>query len=226
MTPTTEAAVRGLLTTAGTIAAVGAVVALAGGAQDRGPCIVVLVLGLLAAAAGALWPTRRRPSGPQSPAPRTSRPPALSVTDVVDKDGSTVLSGQVVVVAYDPASPQPPRNRSTYVTRRHGRGTPVDFALVRLPDRSLRAYVLAVPSYGSRPSGAHETHRLRDQHGRVYVCWDTRIDRVEQIMWAAREWAERTVRYIEHGTAFEVHDPEADDHVATVERENRSRSSR
>lgn len=71
-----------------------------------------------------------------------------------------------------------------------------DFVHMRAAN-TWRAYIVWQPPYGSRASGAHETHRLND--GRLYVCWDRAIATEAELRQVAALWAECTQRYIATG---------------------------
>jgi hypothetical protein len=60
-----------------------------------------------------------------------------------------------------------------------------------------RAYIINSPSYGSRSTGAHDTHRLND--GRYYVCWTPEPQRLDEITQVSKLWADATAKYIETG---------------------------
>ena len=61
-----------------------------------------------------------------------------------------------------------------------------------------RAYIVSSPSYGSRSTGAHDTHRLND--GRYYVCWTPEPTRLDQITAVSKRWANATANYIDTGS--------------------------
>jgi hypothetical protein len=62
-----------------------------------------------------------------------------------------------------------------------------------------RAYIVSQPSYGSRATDAHSTHRLTD-HGRRYVCWDSPIRSRADLKSVVALWSDRTQDYIRYGT--------------------------
>ena len=77
------------------------------------------------------------------------------------------------------------------------------FDVVRLPDNSLRAYIDTMPSYGSRSTGLHETHRYYDKVSRRhYICFDSKVYYEEDILAVMKYWAEETQRYIRTGSPF------------------------
>ena len=64
--------------------------------------------------------------------------------------------------------------------------------------------ILAMPSYGIRDSGLHNTHRLNSGRGGYKICFgDPTVIKTIQMArkWAAA-WSEHTVRYIRNGTPF------------------------
>jgi hypothetical protein len=64
----------------------------------------------------------------------------------------------------------PPMALTTYYRTRDGRAD-YHFSIERQTDGTYRTYILSQPNYGSRATGAHETHRLTGG-SRHYVCWD------------------------------------------------------
>lgn len=83
---------------------------------------------------------------------------------------------------------------------RNGR-TDYGFRIVRVADGAYRVYIVEQPSYGSRDTSSHATHRLRDEHG-DYVCWTSRLETREQARQVAALWADSTEEYILHGRSF------------------------
>jgi hypothetical protein len=65
----------------------------------------------------------------------------------------------------------------------------------------FRIYIKHQPSYGSRDTGAHTTHRLHDQ-GQPYICWAGCIRSEEEALAVAARWADATQEYIKTGTTF------------------------
>ena len=63
-----------------------------------------------------------------------------------------------------------------------------------------RAYILSSPSYRSRPTDGHSTHRHYD--GRYYVCWSAPVRTRSDMITIAKQWAECTQKYIEQGIRF------------------------
>jgi hypothetical protein len=65
-----------------------------------------------------------------------------------------------------------------------------------------RAYILSQPSYGSRSTDLHPTHRNRDGN-RYFVCWSPEPTSFADIKAVANSWASRTERYIDHNIPLE-----------------------
>lgn len=63
---------------------------------------------------------------------------------------------------------------------------------------SWRAYIVRQPSYGGRPEGPHESHRLGHGANR-WVCWAPEPTSRAGITEAARLWADGTQLYIATG---------------------------
>lgn len=75
------------------------------------------------------------------------------------------------------------------------------FSFEEQSDGTWRAYIEHQPSYGSRSSSQHSTHRLSDW-GRKYVCWTDPLDSLDEAKRVAALWADRTQEYIRTGRAF------------------------
>ena len=101
------------------------------------------------------------------------------------------------VTAFDPARDRLPGTR--WVKYKSRSGYRFEFIPVRLPSGLYRAYIRSQPSYGVRPAGASQVHRLVDQHG-TYVCWAPEPPDADALLKVMRVWAEATVGYIETGT--------------------------
>lgn len=67
-------------------------------------------------------------------------------------------------------------------------------------NNEYRAYIEHSPSYRSRATDGHSTHRHYD--GRYYVCWSTPVRTYDNMVAIAKQWADCTQRYIESGTRF------------------------
>jgi hypothetical protein len=65
-----------------------------------------------------------------------------------------------------------------------------------------RAYILHQPSYGSRGTGLHATHRRSDGN-RYFVCWEPEPTSYAALRTICDQWARRTERYIKSGTPIE-----------------------
>lgn len=75
------------------------------------------------------------------------------------------------------------------------------FSIERQPDDTYRCFILSQPSYGSRATGAHETHRLTAGFRR-YVCWSQPLRSEEEAKNVAALWADATQEYIGSGRRF------------------------
>ena len=62
-------------------------------------------------------------------------------------------------------------------------------------------FILSQPSYGSRDTDLHPTHRLIDT-GRYYVCWTDPLRTLSDAKRVAALWADATQNYIRSGTRF------------------------
>ena len=68
---------------------------------------------------------------------------------------------------------------------------------------SWRAYIMNSPSYGSRASGAHATHRHYDSSRNLhYICFTPAPTRLEDITQVSKTWAKCTTSYIDTGKTF------------------------
>ena len=70
--------------------------------------------------------------------------------------------------------------------------------------RSFRIYIDAQPSYRSRATDAHSTHRYSDGP-RHYICWDGELNSWAEAEDIATAWAERTQGYIRTGSFENTH---------------------
>jgi hypothetical protein len=66
-----------------------------------------------------------------------------------------------------------------------------------------RAYIVSQPSYGSRATDSHSTHRLTDEYGRKYVCWRGTLRTRDEAKQVAALWSDRTQDYIRYGTPIQ-----------------------
>ena len=77
------------------------------------------------------------------------------------------------------------------------------FEFQELPDRNWRVYILKQPSYGSRSTDGHSTHRyFSAATGRTWICWSVPIRSLAEARSVAGQWAEKTQRYIRTGQGF------------------------
>lgn len=88
-----------------------------------------------------------------------------------------------------------------YYRTRDGRAD-YGFSVERQSDGMYRPYITSQPNYGSRSTGAHETHRLTGSGGRKYVCWDRPLRSEEEANNVAALWADATQNYIRAGQRF------------------------
>jgi len=102
------------------------------------------------------------------------------------------------------ASPRASTSRRYWYRSRHIQ-KPFTFNLVKQPDGEVRIYICNAPSYGSRQTDGHSTHRYFDSgNGLHYVCVEkslcpTNFDDARS--WA-RYWANKTAKYIKTGRSF------------------------
>ena len=59
-----------------------------------------------------------------------------------------------------------------------------------------------MPSYGSLPSDADTTHRLKD-NGRHYVCWTRKLYDEDEVKAIAAKWSDATQVYIKTGVKID-----------------------
>jgi hypothetical protein len=88
-----------------------------------------------------------------------------------------------------------------YYRTRDGRAD-YGFSIERQSDGTYRPYIASQPTYGSRSTGAHETHRLTGAGGRKFVCWDRPLHSEEEAKNVAALWADATQAYILTGRPF------------------------
>ena len=89
---------------------------------------------------------------------------------------------------------------TTYYRTRDGRAD-YRFSIEEQRDGTYRPFILSQPNYGSRSTGAHETHRLT-AGGRHYVCWNRPIRSQDEAKGVAARWADATQEYIKSGRRF------------------------
>ncbi|WP_460359297.1 hypothetical protein [Mycobacterium sp. ZZG] len=89
-------------------------------------------------------------------------------------------------------------------------GVDFTFRFTWMPaENTWRIYIERQPSYGSRATGAHSTHRL-GLPNRPYICWTDRLTSYEAARKVAAMWADATQRYIATG---QFPPPSRTDHV-------------
>ena len=93
------------------------------------------------------------------------------------------------------------RKKVLYYRTSDGTKTDYKFSFERQRNGSWRIYILEQPSYGSRSTGLHATHRLRDGD-RKYICWDSRIGTLKEAKQVAALWSDKTQEYIQTGRRF------------------------
>jgi hypothetical protein len=84
--------------------------------------------------------------------------------------------------------------KNIYYRTKDGRAD-YGFSLEEQNDGSLRAYVESMPSYGSRSTSLHTTHRLTDGN-RHYVCWSEDINDEDGLKEVVASWSDKTQEYI------------------------------
>lgn len=93
------------------------------------------------------------------------------------------------------------RGGTIYYRTRDGRAD-YGFSIERQGNNTYRAYIASQPSYGSRATGPHDTHRLTDSGGRTYVCWTRPLRSEADARAVAAAWADATQEYIRTGGGF------------------------
>jgi hypothetical protein len=91
--------------------------------------------------------------------------------------------------------------QTTYYRTRDGRAD-YGFSIERQSDGTYRPYITSQPGYGSRSTGAHQTHRLTGEGGRKYICWNRSLRSQEEAKSVAALWADATQDYIRTGQPF------------------------
>jgi len=100
------------------------------------------------------------------------------------------------------ARPRPTQSASKSTTHYRvlsGR-TDYSFSLERQAGGLYRVYITSQPSYGSRATDIHSTHRHYD--GRYFICWTGALRNEDDCRSVIKDWAELTEKYILHGTRF------------------------
>ena len=68
---------------------------------------------------------------------------------------------------------------------------------------AYRIYLLAMPPYGPRNAGLHETHRFYDRKRKLHlICYEPAPTNKFDALMVAGKWADNTSLYIRNGTAF------------------------
>ena len=96
--------------------------------------------------------------------------------------------------------PQPPSSGVISYRTRNGRSD-YKFRIEKVGGDGYRVYILDHPSYGSRNTSAHATHRFSSSQGH-YICWNSKLKSVEEARGVAAAWADKTEDYILSGTRF------------------------
>jgi hypothetical protein len=109
---------------------------------------------------------------------------------------SALLTGQALTLAKTSILPVLHFVPETTVT---WQGRTWVFALVQLPSRVCRAYIVEHPSYLGRASTLHDTHRLRDRFGRAYVCWTPEPTGPDGLASVLALWVAASTRYLDTG---------------------------
>lgn len=76
------------------------------------------------------------------------------------------------------------------------------FSIERQPAGGYRVYIVSQPSYGTRDSDAHSSHRYTAGDGRRYICWEGTLKTKQDASNVAALWADNTQRYIRSGRTF------------------------
>lgn len=95
-----------------------------------------------------------------------------------------------------------PEHGGGEITHRSANGHQFRFNIQRNHQGTYDAVILDQPSYGGRPEGAHETHRLPAPNGFAKVCFKTPARDLPSAVAVALHWAECTSAYIRNGGSF------------------------
>jgi hypothetical protein len=119
--------------------------------------------------------------------------------------GLLMLAAIIIALAALAKSGSPQRENTqmsrTFYRTKDGRAD-FGFSFERLSDGSIRPYIDSMPSYGSRDTGLHTTHRLTEG-GRYYVCWDRPLRSVEEAKQVVALWSDLTQEYIKSGRTID-----------------------
>ena len=80
--------------------------------------------------------------------------------------------------------------------------TDYGFSFERQNDGSWRAYIINMPSYGSRDGNNYVTHRKTDG-SRSFVCWSRDLYSENEMRRVAAKWADLTQVYIRTGRTID-----------------------
>lgn len=92
-------------------------------------------------------------------------------------------------------------NKNIYYRTTDGRAD-FGFSVEQQNDGSLKAFILSMPSYGSRDTGLHATHRLTDG-GRYYICWNSKLYNEGDLRSVIALWSDATQTYIRTGETID-----------------------
>ena len=76
------------------------------------------------------------------------------------------------------------------------------FSFERQWNGNIRPFITSMPSYGSRETGLHTTHRLTSGT-RHYVCWDSPLKTEAEAKQVVALWADLTQKYIRTGVTID-----------------------
>lgn len=71
-----------------------------------------------------------------------------------------------------------------------------------LQKQTWRAYIIRMPSLGSRDPSLHKTHRFTNGTGVYWVCWDSAVESLKDMQTISRVWADSLQEYITTGALF------------------------
>ncbi len=139
--------------------------------------IVFIVAGII------IWRLKKDAEHPAAQRTATEQPPRQRVRTVPASQKSE--TGPMVYYAND----------------RHGRRDKEYRFNYKKVNGSWRAYILRMPSLGSRSADGHSTHRLWDGN-KAYVCWDRPVNSLKDMQMISRVWADNIQEYIATGKRF------------------------
>ena len=88
-----------------------------------------------------------------------------------------------------------------YANDRHGRRDKEYRFNYKKVNGSWRAYILRMPSLGSRSTDGNLTHRFWDGN-KAYICWDSPVNSLKDMQTISRVWADNIQEYIATGKRF------------------------